>query len=181
MEYDLVRLFEHPLRFRRYVPSAIVTFGGDQDVGRVEIEVEWWASAGAERRSATLGLSWDVETLRPFVDEIDEELLIARTLDRDRARQVEETAVAVAVAVMAHVEPETRFTVRSRVGSGHDFFLNGVLDEMIEVAGEWTGGLPKLFRKKRKQSDQNRRLRKRWVSVTIMRVSPRNRTEGLHS
>lgn len=181
MEYDLVRLFEHPLRFRRYVPAAVVTFGGDRDAGRVEIEVEWRASAGADARVATLGLTWDVETLRPFVAEIDEELVIARTMDDDRAARVEEAAIVVAVAVMAHLEPETRFTRRAGGESYHDFYLNGALDEMIEVAGRWEGGLPGLFDLKRDQSAGNPNLRKRWVSVTIMRVTPRNRTEGLFS
>ena len=35
MEYDLIKLFDHPLRFRNCIPSAIVTFGG-QSVGRYE-------------------------------------------------------------------------------------------------------------------------------------------------
>lgn len=180
MEYDLIRLFDHPLRFRRFVPSAVVVFGGDRDAGRCEVEVEWRASAGGPAGSDTLGLSWDVATLRPFVAEIDEELLITRTRNRDRASLVEEAAVVVAVAVMAHVEPETRFTGWSDLGSRHDFYLNDRPDEMIEVAGRWEGGLPGLFELKREQSDQNPDLRKRWVSVTIMREAARNRTEGLH-
>lgn len=180
MEYDLIRLFEHPLRFRRYVPAAVVVFGDTADAGRCEIEVEWRASAGGPSGTGTLGLSWDVDALRPFVAEIDEELHIARTLDRDRATRVEEAAIVVAVAVMAHVEPQTRFTERADTYSGHDFYLNGTENEMIEVAGRWEGGLPGLFELKRDQSDHAADLRKRWVSVTIMRVNPRNRTEGLH-
>jgi hypothetical protein len=39
MEYDLIRLFEHPLRFRNCIPSAVVTFGG-QNVGRCAIQVQ---------------------------------------------------------------------------------------------------------------------------------------------
>jgi hypothetical protein len=63
----------------------------------------------------------------------------------------------------------------------HDYYLNDAPDEMIEIAGRWEGGLPGLFQEKRGQSDLNPDLRKRWVSVTIVRETPRNRTEGLHS
>lgn len=181
MEYDLVRLFEHPLRFRRFVPPAIVVFGGTQDTGRCEIAVEWKLSASGAANNSTLTLSWDIETLRPHVAEIDEELQILQSRDEDRATQVMEAAVVVAVAVMANIEPGTLFTQRSNTGNHHDYYLNESRDEMIEVAGEWQDGLPKLFRKKQNQSDRNPGLRKRWVSVTIMRKKPRNRTEGLHS
>lgn len=51
---------------------------------------------------------------------------------------------------------------------------------MIEVAGRWEGGLPELFADKKRQSDQNAGLRRRWVSVTIFHKTARNRTEGLH-
>ena len=54
-------------------------------------------------------------------------------------------------------------------------------DEMIEVAGRWQGSLSGLFEQKRDQSNLNPALRKRWVSVTIVTVTPRNRSEGLHS
>jgi hypothetical protein len=52
---------------------------------------------------------------------------------------------------------------------------------MIEIAGRWKGGLPSLFNEKQRQSENNPTLRKRWVSVTVFTVRPRNRTEGLHS
>jgi hypothetical protein len=181
MEYDLVRLFKHALRFRRFVPPAIVVFGGSQDTGRCEIAVEWKESASGATNNSTLSLSWDIETLRPHVAEIDEELQILRTRDEDRATQIMEAAVVVAVAVMANIEPGILFTRRSDTGTRHDYYLNETRDEMIEVAGRWEGGLPGLFEEKRWQSDLNAMLRKRWVSVTIAREAPRNRTEGLHS
>ncbi len=181
MEYDLTRLFEHPLRFRRFIPPAVVVFGGTQDKGRCEVAVEWKASASGKTNDNTLTLSWDVETPRPQCAEIDEELQILRTRDEDRATHVEEAAVVVAVAVTAHIEPATRLTRRSATWTRHDYYLNEVRDEMIEVAGRWEGGLPGLFEEKRGQSDLNAALRKRWVSVTIIREAPRNRTEGLHS
>ncbi|MBN9121902.1 MAG: hypothetical protein J0I06_22635 [Planctomycetes bacterium] len=81
---------------------------------------------------------------------------------------------------MTHVEPGTRFTHRSNTGTRHDYYLNETDDEMIEVAGRWEGGLPGLFKDKKEQSDENPTLRKRWVSVTIVRQTPRNQTEGLH-
>lgn len=181
MEYDLVRLFEHPLKFRRFIPAAIAIFGGDKDEGEREIAVSWKCSSSDPSTDATLMLSWNVETLRPHVAEIDEELYIARNLDDDRAMRIEEASVVVAVAVMAHVEPETRFTFRSGTGTRHDYYLNDHEDEMIEIAGRWAGGLPGLFGQKREQSDLNAGLRKRWVSVTVIQKKPRNRTEGLHS
>jgi hypothetical protein len=180
MEYDLVRLFEHPLRFRKYIPSAIVLFGGNSDVGQCEIAVEWKQSQTGTANTGTLTLSWDISTLRPHFAEIDEELDILRTRDEDQATQVEEAAVVVAVAVMAHIEPDTLFTRRSSIGTRHDYYLNEVRDEMIEIAGQRKGGLLDLFKKKRKQSDKNSALRKRWVSVMIARKRPRSRTEGLH-
>jgi hypothetical protein len=179
MEYDLIRLFEHPLRFRTFIPSAIVTFGG-QAVGRSVIGVQWKHSAAATAIEDELVLSWDVTVLRRNFKEIDEEIAILRERDEDRATRVELAAVVVAVAVMAHVEPGTRFTRRSSTGTRHDYYLNDSRTEMIEVAGRWEGGLPGLFAEKQAQSDLNPTLQKRWVSVTIMQ-SPRNRTEGLHA
>jgi hypothetical protein len=179
MEYDLIRLFEHPLRFRSSIPSAVVTFGS-QDVGRSAIQVQWKRSAAATAFEDELMLSWDVAALRPNFKEIDEEIAILRERDEDRATRVELAAVVVAVAVMAHVEPGMRFTRRSSTGTRHDYYLNDSRTEMIEVAGRWEGGLPGLFAEKQGQSDLNSGLQKRWVSVTIILQTPRNRTEGLH-
>ena len=181
MKYDLAELFLHPLRFRRFIPSAIVVFGGANDTGQREIAVEWKACATDTPHDATLTLSWDVATLRPRCAEIDEEPQILRTRDDDRATWVEEAAVIVAIAVLANLEPETRFTRRSATWTRHDYYLNEAPDEMIEIAGRWEGGLPGLFDEKRAQSDQNLALRRRWVSVTVARENPRNRTEGLHT
>jgi hypothetical protein len=181
MNYDLVWLFGHPMKFRRFIPSAIVTFGGSGDTGQCEIAVEWKASATEPIQSAILTLMWNLATLRPHYAEIDEDLEILRTRDDDRATQVMEAAVIVAVAVMTHVEPGTKFTRRSDTGTRHDYYLNETNDEMIEIAGRWEGGLPGLFEEKKTQSDLNATLRKRWVSVTIVRTNPRNQTEGLHS
>lgn len=112
---------------------------------------------------------------------MDEEVAILRHRDEDRATRTELAAVVVAVAVMSKIEPETRFTRRSGIGTGHDYYLNDTRDEMIEVAGRWEGGLPGLFEEKRDKSNRNPTLRKRWVSVTIVSGTPRNRSEGLHS
>jgi hypothetical protein len=121
-----------------------------------------------------------VAALRPNFGEIDEEIAILRERDEDQATRVQLASVVVAVAVMAHVEPQTRFTRRSGTGTRHDYYLNETRDEMIEVKGLWEGGLPGLFAEAQNQSNLNPGLRKRWVSVTIIRLSPRNRTEGLH-
>src|SRR4051812_43402084 len=104
MEYDLIRLFEHPLRFRACIASAIVTFGG-QAVGQCAIEVHWRASAPSAVVDDELILSWDVAALRTHFAEIDEEIAILRERDEDQATRVELAAVVVAVAVMAHIEP----------------------------------------------------------------------------
>jgi tetratricopeptide (TPR) repeat protein len=172
MNCDLVWLFGHPLKFRRFILSAIATFGGNEDIGQREIAVEWKESNTDVAHSATLTLMWNLATLRKHFAEIDEELQILRTRDDDQATRVMEAAVLVAVAVMAHVEPGTKFTRRSDTGTRHDYYLNETNDEMIEVAGRWEGGLPGLFEEKKTQSDLNPALRKRWVSVTIIRQNP---------
>jgi hypothetical protein len=179
MEFDLIRLFEHPLRFYGYLPSAIMTFGG-QEVGRYPVQVQSRRSARDALAERALVLTWNLATLRPRLAQIDEEIAILRDRDEDQATRIELAAVVVAVAVLAHLEPKTRFTRRSRTGTRHDYYLNETRDEMVEVAGRWEGGLPGLFAEKKEQSDLNPRLRKRWVSVTIISQTPRNRTEGLH-
>lgn len=179
MEYNLIRLFEHPLRFRSCIPSAVVTLGG-QTIGRCPLQVQLRQSAWDVRLEVELVLSWDVATLRPYFAQLDEEIAILRERDEDQATRIELTAVVVAVAVMAHIEPKTQFTRRSRTGTRHDYYLNDTRDEMLEVTGRWEGGLPGLFAEKEAQSNRNLDLRKRWVSVTIITQNPRNRTEGLH-
>lgn len=179
MEYDLIRLFEHPLKFRNCIPSAIVTFGGAR-AGKHEIEVNWKRSASEQATSEKLVMVWDTNTLRTQFAEIDEEIAILRARDEDRATRLELTAVLVAVAVMTHIDPAMRFTLRLGTGERHDYCLNESLDEMIEIAGRWEAGLQGLFDEKKAQSDKNQTPKKRWVSVTIFHKTPRNRTEGLH-
>lgn len=117
--------------------------------------------------------------LRSKYAEITEEIAILRERDEDQELRVELAAVVVAIAVMAHVEPGTRFMHRSSTGTRHDYYLNDTRTEMIEVAGRWEGGLPGLFKEKRDESNLNPDFQKRWVNVTISRQTPRNRTEGL--
>jgi hypothetical protein len=179
LHYDLDQLFDHPWKFRPFIPSTIVTFGG-QPQGQQPIRVRYRVKATADEVEDVLLLTWDVDRLRHRFSEIDEEIDILLTRDQDRAKRTELAAAVVAAAVMAHVAPGTKFTQRAGAGSGHDFYLNESYDEMIEVAGRWAGGLNSLFEEKRAQSDQNALLRRRWVSVTVMSVNPRNRTEGLH-
>ena len=89
---------------------------------------------------------------------------------------------AEAVAVMAHIEPNTRFSHKAPTYTYHDYYLNGEdREEMIEIAGRWEDGLPGLFEEEKRQSDKNPTLKKRWVSVTIFHKKRRNRTEGLHT
>jgi hypothetical protein len=144
------------------------------------IDVEWKRSAGEPSVETKLTLKWEFDALRAINPLIDRQIETRQKRDEDQATRTEETAIVVAVAVLAHIEPETRLTFRSRTGSGHDYYLNNSRDEMIEMAGKWKYALPSLFDEKRKQSGQNSKLRKRWVSVTVMRENPRNRTEGLH-
>jgi hypothetical protein len=180
MEYDLIRLFEHPLRFRNCIPSTVVTFGG-HEIGRCAIQVQWRLSVGEAAVEDELVLTWDVAALQPSFAELREEIAILRERDEDRETQIELAAVVVAVAVLAHIEPRTRFTRRSGTGTRHDYYLNETRTEMIEIAGRWEGGLPGLFEEKQAQSNLNPTLRKRWVSVNIIMRNPRNRTEGLHA
>jgi hypothetical protein len=180
MNYDLVRLFDHPLKFRNCLPSALVTFGG-QPSAQYEVEVTWKRAAAEQPTTGTLVLTWDVATLQPHFAEITEEVEILSARDEDRETRLELTAVVIAVAVLAHIEPETRFTFRLAPGQRHDYCLNESTDEMIEIAGRWEAGLPGLFELKKEQSDKNQAPRKRWVSVTVFHATPRNRTEGLHT
>jgi hypothetical protein len=177
--YDLNRLFEHPMKFRPFLPSAIAAFGG-QLAGQFALQVRWRRSAKEKEQQAEVVLQWDVATLKHNFAEIEEEILIARYRNENVAVWTEHAAVIVAVAVMAMVEPEARFTQMARIGTANDFYLNNSKQEMIEIAGRWEGGLPSLFEEKQRQSEQNQNLRKRWISVTVFTVHPRNRTEGLH-
>jgi hypothetical protein len=179
IEYDLQRLSEHPLKFRWLLPPAIVAFGG-QLAGEYAVRVQWRLSSGGDERQDGLVLRWDASRLRAESSTLEEDVAILRDRDEDRAEQIENAAVVVAIALMAHLEPETRFTRRSGTGTSHDYYLNESRDEMIEIAGRWGASLPSLFEEKRRQSDRNPTLRKRWVSVTVFTASPRNRTEGLH-
>ncbi len=177
-EYDLVRVFEHPLKFRAVLPYAIVALGGSLS-GEHSIEVQWRSAPGEPEQNDTLVLRWDTATLKPHFAEIEEEIAIIRDRDEDIAKRMEYAAIVSAVAVMAHIAPAVRFTHRSNIDSGHDYYLNDATNEMIEIAGRWEGGLPSLFEEKRLQSATNPRLRQRWVSVTIFSKKPRNRTERL--
>lgn len=178
LEYDLVRVFDHPLKFRMYLPSAIVLFGGGA-VGSYAVEMQWRPTPNDAVKHDTLLLRWDTAALQEHFAEIDDEIAINRKRDHDDAARTELAAVVVGVAAMSVIEAATVFSDRSRTGTSHDFFLNDRSDEMIEIAGRWEGGLPGLFAEKCDQSAQNSTLRKRWVSVTIFSRTPRNMTEGL--
>jgi hypothetical protein len=180
MEYDLVNLFDHLYCcLFEFIPSTIAVFGTDGS-NRCAIQTWWRRTAGEPEAQVDVVLKWDLDILRIRMPEIDAQVRNRREWSDDRARQVEEAATVVAAAVLGNVEPDTFFTRRSDTGTGHDYYLNSAPDEMIEVAGLWDGGLSGLFEKKRKQSDQNPTLRKRWVSVTVVNKR-QNRTEGLHS
>jgi hypothetical protein len=182
MEYDLINLFDQPVYLCDYIAYAIATFGSEGS-DRCAIQVEWKPSAGEAATQTELTLKWDLEALRARHPLIDRQLQSLRERDEDQATQTEYAAVVVAVAVMTCMEPGTRFTLRLAPGKRHDYCLNDTLDEMIEIAGRWgdKDGLPDTFEKKRAQSDKYPEARKRWVSVTIARATPRNRTEGLHT
>jgi hypothetical protein len=180
MEYDLIRLFDHPVWLAEFIPATVVTFGSTMP-NQAVVEVQWRRSAGDTENEVALILKWDLEALKDSMPLIERHIQSLRERDEDRGRRMELAAIVVAVAVMAHIEPGTKFTCVSSHGSRHDYYLNETRDEMIEIAGRWEGGLPGLFEEKREQSDLNPTLRKRWVSVTIARESSRNRTEGLHS
>src|SRR5262245_61767322 len=132
--FDLLQLFDHPLRFRYYIPSVIVTFGGHAR-WQQSIRVRHRSSASAEPAEGELLLSWDIDQLRPQFSDIDDEVAILRMRDEDRARRTELAAAVIAVAVMSHVVPGVMFSGRSSAGTGHDYYLNETRDEMIEVAG----------------------------------------------
>jgi hypothetical protein len=179
VEYDLINLFDHPICLFEYIPATIVTLSTGPE-SQCSVQVELRRSANEKPSNVQLVLKWDLGALRLRDPLIDRRIQSRRERDEDRATRTEETAIVVGVAVLAQLEPDTRVTFRSRTGSGHDYYLNDTREEMIEMAGEWVYALPSLFNETQKQSDQNASLRKRWVSVTVMRETPRNRTEGLH-
>jgi hypothetical protein len=180
MEYDLINLFDHTqCCLFEYIPSAVALLGTG-DSNRCVMSVEWKRSAGEATATLQLTLKWNLDVLRARLPEIDTQVRNRREWNDDRATQTEEAAIVVAAAVLAYIEPDTLFTRRSNIGTNHDYYLNATRDEMIEIAGSWDGGLPSLFEKKRKQSDLNSGLRKRWVSVTVVEKF-QNRTEGLHT
>lgn len=175
-----MNLFDHTqCCLFEYIPSAVALFDADGS-SRCVVSVEWKRSAGEPATTTQLTLKWDLDVLRVRLPEIDAQVRNRREWNDDRATQTEEAAIVVAATVMALIEPDTLFTRRSNTGTNHDYYLNATRDEMIEIAGLWDGGLPSLFDKKRKQSDQNAALRKRWVSVTVVEKLV-NRTEGLHA
>jgi len=180
MEYDLINLFDHAnCCLFEFIPSTIAVFGAAGS-SQCQLQVQWRRAADEPENQAVLTLKWNLDQIRARLPEIDAQIRNRREWNDDRARQVEEAAIVVAVAVMAHIEPDTLFTRRSDTGTGHDYYFNSTRDEMIEVSGWSDGSLSTLFERKRKQSDQNPTLRKRWVSVTVVQ-SLQNRTEGLHT
>jgi hypothetical protein len=181
MEYDLIRLFDHEkLCLFEYIAAAIVTFDPD-GINQCVIHVTWRRSAGEVESETNLTLKWNLDAIRARHPMIDRQLQSFREWDEDQSERTEHAAIVVAVAVMESLEPGSRFTFRLAPGKRHDYCLNETQDEMIEIAGRWKDGLQDLFDTKRAQSDLYPNLRKRWVSVTIARETPRNRTEGLHS
>jgi hypothetical protein len=157
-----------------------VTFSNENEEF-CQISIQWKRDRDSEEHEDELILRWSLDELRPEIGNVDDEIQILRERDDDQAKRTELAAVVVAIAVMSQIEPETLFTRRSSTGTRHDYYLNDSRDEMIEVAGRWQGGLPGLFDEKKLQSDVNQTLRKRWISVSIIRENPRNRTEGLHN
>jgi hypothetical protein len=180
MEYDLIDLFDHTqCCLFEFIPSAIALFG-TEDETRCVIDLEWRRCAGEPSTTTQLTLKWDLGLLRVRLPEIDSQIRNRREWNDDRATQTEEAAIVVAAAAMALIEPDTLFTRRSNTGTRHDYYLNAARDEMIEISGRWDDAIGGLFDEKRKQSDLNSNLRKRWVSVTVV-DRRQTRTEGLHT
>lgn len=150
-------------------------------MGRYELSTCWKSHAGDDENEDTLALFWSVPTLEQNIYNLSEQIEIQLERDEDRATRVEIAAVVVSIAIMSHIQPESRLTGRSRTGTRHDYYLNDSRDEMIEIAGRWQAGIPGLLEEKKLQSERNPRLKDRWVSVTVFHASPRNRTEGLHA
>ncbi len=181
MDYDLLKLLDHPLMLDDLLPGALVVFGG-LSVAEYKVEVRWRTSAAATEQTETLTIRWDPARLARRVPMLRRK--VQNMLERDdyRPLQTENAAVVVTVAVLANIEPGTVFSRRSERGSYHDYFLNDSLEEMVEIAGRSTSkrGLDRLFLEEKAQSDKHAALRKRWVSVTVFSKAARNRTEGLH-
>jgi hypothetical protein len=75
MEYDLIRLFEHPLGFRNCIPSAIVVMGGDEQ-GECAIQVNWKRRRRARADRVELILKWNVAPIRQRYASLEDEVAI---------------------------------------------------------------------------------------------------------
>ena len=181
MEYDLLRICDHPLMMDDYLAPAIIVFGG-LEVAEYQLEVRWRIAASAAELTDTLVIRWNLDRLEKKVPNLRRK--IENMLERDHARwrHIEDAAVVVTAAVLANIVPGTVYSERAEIGTFHDFYLNNTADEMVEIAGRGSSkmGLDCLFLEEKAQSDQNKNLQKRWVSVTVFSSRPRNRTEGLH-
>ena len=74
-------------------------------------------------------------------------------------------AVGVTFALVSVMLPEDRITRVAQIGERGDYYLNGRMDEMIEVSGVKEGGIDQRFEAKREQILKNRRLTRAFVSV----------------
>jgi hypothetical protein len=180
--YDLNRLEEHPLMLDLLLPSTIALFGGGQS-GEFLVDLRWKGRPHSRSHQGTILIRWDCSSLRGRLPEIEAQVENLLTRDLDRRTWIENAAVIVSVAVMARIAPTARYTYRSAVGTGHDYYLSDDRREMIEVAGRGSSkrGIDDLFRMKAKQSSRNPRLRNRWVSVTIFSTRARNKTERVNA
>jgi hypothetical protein len=106
MEYDLIRLFEHPICLDDCIPAAVVTFGTTSP-NEAAVQVRWRRNPGQEENEAKLTLRWDLKALKVSIPRIEHQIQSLRERDEDQGRRTELAAVAVAAAVMAHIEPET--------------------------------------------------------------------------
>jgi hypothetical protein len=181
MEYNLIRLFGHPLMLDDLLPMALAVFGGP-GVTEYRIAVRWRRSSSQQEEQGTLTLRWNMEELEKCFPNLRRRVENMAERDFDHSEQTEKAAVVVTAAVLECLEPGTVFSRRSGKGTYHDYYLNETDNEMVEVAGRRTSekGLDRLFLEEKAQSDRNPSLRKRWVSVTVFSARPRNRTEGLH-
>ena len=88
MEYDLIRLFDHPVNLFDFIASAIVALGTDGKAER-RIEVEWRRSAGELSNRAELLLKWDLDTIRARNPLIDRQIESIRERDEHLGKRTE--------------------------------------------------------------------------------------------
>src|SRR5438874_2190644 len=119
MEYDLLKILDHPLMIDDLLAPAIIAFGG-LAVTEYRLEVRWRLSASTAEQTDTLVIRWNLDLLEKRLPNLRRKIENMMARDAFRSLQTEYAAVIVTAAVLANIEPGTVFTRRADKGEYHD-------------------------------------------------------------